>query len=69
MDVKINNTQADGQYLEYNTLGGVFDFYFMAGPTPVNVASQYANIVGLPAMMPYWGLGVGAHQQRGGFPS
>lgn len=37
MDIKINNTAADGQYPEYNTLGGVPDFYFLAGPSPVRV--------------------------------
>lgn len=65
MDIKINNTAQTGQYLEYNTLGGILDFYFVAGPTPVNVAQQYAEIVGLPAMMPYWGFGF--HHCRYGF--
>jgi alpha-glucosidase len=55
MDVKINDT--DGTYLEYNILGGVLDFYFLAGPTPVQVAKQYAKVVGHSAMMPYWGFG------------
>lgn len=46
MDIKINNTAADGQYLEYNTLGGVFDFYFLAGPSPVQVRriQTFSNI-------------------------
>lgn len=57
MDIKINNTAETGQYLEYNTIGGVFDFYFLAGPSPVEVSRQYAEVAGLPAMMPYWGLG------------
>ena len=58
MDVKINSTDGRDQYLEYNTLGGVLDFYFLAGgATPVDVARQYAEVVGLPAMMPYWGFG------------
>ncbi|KAI8957210.1 glycoside hydrolase family 31 protein [Daldinia sp. FL1419] len=57
MDVVINNTAEAGQYLEYNTLGGVLDFYFVSGPSPVQVAQQYAEIVGLPAMQPYWGFG------------
>lgn len=65
MDIMINNTDGKDQYLEYNTLGGVFDFYFMAGPTPVEVAKQYAEVVGLPAMMPYWGFGF--HQCRYGY--
>lgn len=46
MDVKINNTEEDGQYLEYNAIGGVFDLYFLAGPTPSDVSQQYAAIVG-----------------------
>lgn len=62
MDVKINDT--DGQYLEYNLLGGVLDFYFLAGPSPVEVAQQYSDTVGHSAMMPYWGLGY--HQCRYG---
>ncbi|KAH7025897.1 family 31 glycosyl hydrolase [Microdochium trichocladiopsis] len=65
MDIKINRTEQAGQYLEYNTLGGVVDLYFVAGPSPVEVARQYAGIVGLPAMMPYWGLGF--HQCRYGY--
>ncbi|KAI4860036.1 glycoside hydrolase family 31 protein [Hypoxylon rubiginosum] len=65
MDVMINSTAESGQYLEYNTLGGVLDFYFVAGPGPVEVAQQYAEIVGLPAMMPYWGFGF--HNCRYGY--
>ncbi|KAF2723683.1 glycoside hydrolase family 31 protein [Polychaeton citri CBS 116435] len=62
MDIKIDN--AGGQYLEYNTLGGVLDFYFLAGPTPVKAAQQYSEVVGKSAMQPYWGLGF--HQCRYG---
>jgi alpha-glucosidase len=65
MDIMIDKADGSGQFLEYNTLGGVFDFYFVAGPTPVAVAQQYAEIVGLPAMMPYWGLGY--HNCRYGY--
>lgn len=65
MDIFINSTDASGQYLEYNTLGGVFDLYFVAGPGPLDVARQYAEIVGLPAMQPYWGLGF--HNCRYGY--
>lgn len=57
MDIKINKTDDSKQYLEYNTLGGVFDFYFLAGPTPKDVSSQYAGVVGLPAMQSYWTFG------------
>jgi alpha-glucosidase len=55
MDIMINDD--DGSYLEYNTLGGVLEFYFLAGPTPTDVSKQYAEVVGLPASHPYWGLG------------
>lgn len=65
MDVFVNRTDEAGQYLEYNTLGGVFDFYFVAGPSPLDASRQYAEVAGLPAMMPYWGLGF--HQCRYGY--
>ncbi|KAB8356560.1 hypothetical protein FH972_024142 [Carpinus fangiana] len=62
-DIKINDTA--GQYLEYNTLGGVFDFYFLNGPEPRDVSRQYAEIAKLPALQPYWGLGY--HNCRYGY--
>jgi alpha-glucosidase len=65
MDVKINNTEQDGQYLEYNLLGGVVDLYFFAGPTPLKTSQQYSDIVGKSALMPYWGFGL--HQCRYGY--
>lgn len=62
MDVKINQTESGEQYLEYNLMSGVMDLYVIAGPTPTDVSKQYAEIAGLPAMMPYWGFGL--HQCR-----
>jgi alpha-glucosidase len=66
MDILIDNDGESGsQYLEYNTIGGVLDFYFFAGPNPTSVTQQYAEVAGLPAFQPYWGLGF--HQCRYGY--
>ncbi|KAF9700636.1 hypothetical protein EKO04_002035 [Ascochyta lentis] len=63
MDIKIDDS--DGQFLEYNALGGVVDLYFLAGPTPKEVAVQYSALSGTAAMMPYWGFGF--HQCKYGY--
>ncbi|PHH71695.1 hypothetical protein CDD82_6371 [Ophiocordyceps australis] len=66
MDVKIDTTHAGAkQHLEYNTLGGVLDLWFLGGPGPADVARQYSHLVGRPAMPPFWALGF--HQSRHGF--
>ncbi|KAL4936835.1 hypothetical protein BDV06DRAFT_216342 [Aspergillus oleicola] len=65
MDVKLNTTQDGKKYLEYNIIGGVFDFYFFSGSTPKEASIQYAEIVGLPAMQSYWAFGF--HQCRYGY--
>jgi alpha-glucosidase len=65
MDININNTKESGQYLEYNTVGGIVDLYFLSGPGPVEVARQFTGVSGKPAMMPYWGFGF--HQCRFGY--
>lgn len=58
MDIKIDSDGSGRKFLEYNTIGGVLDFYFLAGPTPKEVSKQYAEVVGLPAMQSYWTFGV-----------
>ncbi|KAJ7042059.1 alpha-glucosidase [Mycena alexandri] len=62
MDVKLTPGA-----LEYNVIGGVLDFYFLAGSEtdPTQVAKQYAEIVGTPAEVPYWSFGF--HQCRFGY--
>ncbi|KAK8083626.1 alpha/beta-glucosidase agdC [Apiospora saccharicola] len=48
----------DKYSIEYILTGGDLDFFFLAGPSPVEVSRQYALVVGTPAMIPYWSLGV-----------
>lgn len=60
MDVILNQTS-----LTYRVIGGLVDLYFFTGPTPEEVIRQYHQVIGFPAMPPYWSLGF--HQTRWGY--
>ncbi|KAJ6164780.1 alpha-glucosidase [Penicillium chermesinum] len=62
---RINLGNDSEEFLEYNTLGGVFDFYFLSGPSPKDASAQLAGVIGFPTLMPYWGFGF--HQCKYGY--
>ncbi|OWZ15464.1 Lysosomal alpha-glucosidase [Phytophthora megakarya] len=43
--------------LTYRVTGGILDIFVFSGPKPHDVIEQYTDIVGRPAMPPYWALG------------
>lgn len=69
MDIKLTKDSAGIQSLEYNVIGGVLDMYFLSGSEsdPTELARQYAEVVGVPAEVPYWSFGL--HQCRFGYQS
>lgn len=62
MDVTV-----DAAHIGYQTIGGIVDVYVFSGATPSDVVSQYLDVVGRPAMVPYWSLGF--HNCRWGYES
>jgi alpha-glucosidase (family GH31 glycosyl hydrolase) len=44
-------------HLVYRTIGGMLDLYFIPGPTPEKVITQYMALIGTPMLPAYWALG------------
>ncbi|EIW73063.1 hypothetical protein TREMEDRAFT_24338, partial [Tremella mesenterica DSM 1558] len=55
------------EVLQYRMIGGTFDLYFLAGPTPIQVVEQYSHVVGKPSKIPFWALAF--HLSRWGWKS
>lgn len=53
--------------LSWRITGGMLDLFILAGPTPLAVLDQLTQVVGRPALMPYWTLGW--HQCKYGYKS
>jgi alpha-glucosidase (family GH31 glycosyl hydrolase) len=74
MGIYFRNTNAQSPVLVFNddgsstlsyiTTGGSLDIYFFFKGTAKQIISQYQNMVGLPALPPFWALGWHASSKK-----
>ena len=57
MDISVFHSDSQGNSVGVQSTGGVIDLYVFAGPTPADVVRQFQEVVGKPALVPYWSLG------------
>lgn len=67
MDITLTESATQGNTIAVQSTGGLVDLYVFAGPTPADVVKQYLDVVGRPALVPYWSLGF--HNCRWGYES
>lgn len=58
----INSNALDVHFQPDNVLtwrltGGIVDLYLLTGPRPLDVSKQISDVVGRPALPPFWALG------------
>ncbi|KAF5371361.1 hypothetical protein D9615_009680 [Tricholomella constricta] len=49
--------RSETSLVQYRMIGGVLDFYFFSGPSPMSVIEQYGALIGFPTWQPAWGFG------------
>lgn len=59
--------EGGAQRLGVQATGGIVEIYVFGGPTPEAVVRQYLEVIGKPAMVPFWSLGF--HNCRWGYPN
>ncbi|CAE7821684.1 unnamed protein product, partial [Symbiodinium microadriaticum] len=62
MDVRLYDDS-----IKFQVIGGLVDLYIFTGSSPNEVVSQYTDVVGRPAMQPYWSYGF--HNCKYGYTS
>ncbi|XP_049523054.1 maltase-glucoamylase-like [Dermacentor silvarum] len=50
--------------LTFRSLGNQVDVFVFGGPSPADVVRQYLDVVGKPAMPPFWAMGLHASLPR-----
>ena len=61
------NVNLTSTSLTYRVVGGILDLYFLLGPDPLTLTTQYTDMVGRPFMPPLWSMGW--HQCKWGYTS